>query len=357
MGTRMIRIGRDPKIIKEDYPIDIVVTWVDGNDEEWKESCYYWQSKDSKELEHLEDVRDERYRDWDTLRYFFRSIEMYAPWINKVHLVTCGHLPKWINVKAPKLNIVTHSDFMDERYLPTFSSHAIEFNIHRIHNLSDQFIYFNDDTLLVRQANKDDFFKNGLPVDYAALNVLVSTHRFSMMDTALTNIEIINDYFDKNEIIRKNLYKWFNPLYGKEVVRTALLLPFKNISNFSGNHFPHAYLKQTFEEVWDKEGKLLDEVSCRKFRTRRDPNHWLMREWQLASGRFVPGDSNRGIYIVISDNEEELDKAFKRIEKKKPLMVCINDSGKGRVEEFDKTKLYLNNILDRLYPNKSAFEA
>jgi len=78
----------------------------------------------------LEDANEERYRDWETLRYFFRSVEQNAPWVHKVHLVTCGHLPSWLNKSAPKLNIVDHASFMDERYLPTFSSHAIELNTH-----------------------------------------------------------------------------------------------------------------------------------------------------------------------------------------------------------------------------------
>ena len=90
------------------------------------------------------DDRIERYRDWEILKYLFRSIENFAPWVNNVYFVTCGHLPAWLNTECPKLQIVSHKDFIPEKYLPTFNSHSIEWNFHRIKNLSEHFVYFND---------------------------------------------------------------------------------------------------------------------------------------------------------------------------------------------------------------------
>ena len=120
--------------------IDFVIPWVDGSDPEWLAEKRIYKP----------DMPDDavRYRDWDILRYWFRGVEKYAPWVNKIHFITWGHLPEWMNPECKKLNIVNHRDYIPEKYLPTFSSHTIELNIHRIKGLSQQFIYFNDDTIL-----------------------------------------------------------------------------------------------------------------------------------------------------------------------------------------------------------------
>lgn len=143
-----------------EHKIDFVITWVDNSDPAWRESC---QKHAKAQGRHIA-VCSERYRDWDNLRYWFRGIEAFAPWVNKIHFVTCGHLPSWLNTQAPKLHIVKHSDYMDERYLPTFSSHPIEFCMHKIEGLSDHFVYFNDDTFII--DNFTGFYDHHLPQSF-----------------------------------------------------------------------------------------------------------------------------------------------------------------------------------------------
>lgn len=73
-----------------------------------------------------------RYADYEQLRYSLRSVEKYAPWVRKIFLVTNGQIPYWLNMDHPKLTVVTHEDiFEDQSHLPTFSSPAIEANLHR----------------------------------------------------------------------------------------------------------------------------------------------------------------------------------------------------------------------------------
>ena len=79
--------------------IDFVITWVDGSDP-------VWQLEKKKTLEDSgmkakTDDRKERYRDWDNLRYWFRGVEQFAPWVRKIHFVTWGHLPEWLDPSAP----------------------------------------------------------------------------------------------------------------------------------------------------------------------------------------------------------------------------------------------------------------
>ena len=124
--------------------IDFVITWVDGSDENWQK----------KKRKYIEDKAGDEvhYRDWGLLRYLFRSIEKYAPWVHRVYLVTDGQTPEWLNTEHKKLVVTDHKDFIPAEYLPTFNSHTIELNLHRIRGLEEQFVYFNDDFLLTKPS-------------------------------------------------------------------------------------------------------------------------------------------------------------------------------------------------------------
>ena len=73
--------------------IDFVMIWVDGNDLEWRKSKAKYNGD-----EELFNINDVRYRDWDTLHYWFRCVEKFAPWVRKIHFVTCGHVPQWAGI-------------------------------------------------------------------------------------------------------------------------------------------------------------------------------------------------------------------------------------------------------------------
>ena len=86
--------------------IDFVVLWVDGNDPQWQAQKAKYQGKtlDDSNAAH-------RFRDWGLMPYWFRAVEKFCPWVRKVHFVTCGHVPQWLNLDCPKLNHVKHSDY------------------------------------------------------------------------------------------------------------------------------------------------------------------------------------------------------------------------------------------------------
>ena len=74
-----------------------------------------------------------RFTDNEELRYSLRSLEKYAGWVRHVYLVTNGQIPYWLNMDCPKLTLVTHQEiFKNTSALPTFSSPAIESNLHHI---------------------------------------------------------------------------------------------------------------------------------------------------------------------------------------------------------------------------------
>ena len=91
-------------------------------------------------------------------RYSLRSLEVNAPWIRNIYIVTNGQIPSWLDTNNPRVRIVTHEEiFTDKSALPTVSSPAIELNLHHIPDLSDYFIYFNDDVFLGSPVYPYDF--------------------------------------------------------------------------------------------------------------------------------------------------------------------------------------------------------
>lgn len=128
--------------MKINFDVDFVIPWVDGSDPEWiKEFNKYAPL----EKQVAEDSSKERYRDMGLLRYWFRGVEKIAPWVRKVHFVTNGQKPDWLNLNAGKLHWVKHEDYIPKEFLPVFSANPIELYMHKIPSLAEHFVYFNDD--------------------------------------------------------------------------------------------------------------------------------------------------------------------------------------------------------------------
>lgn len=330
---------------KMNRPIDFVIIWVDGNDPEWQKE----KKKYNEDIRY--NINNVRYRDMDNLQYWFRGVEKFAPWVNKIHFVTYGHLPKWLNTKHPKLNIVKHSDYIPKKYLPTFSANPIELNLHRIKGLEEQFVFFNDDMFLISPTKENDFFKNGLPCDSAIMDIQIS-EPYGTGNILSNDIETINKYFNKKQILKKYWKKWFNLKYGKFIIRTICLSIFKNLSCFTEFHIPTSFMKKTYETVWEKEAILLDEVSHNKFRNKADVNQWLMRDWQLCTGEFYPRSTKTGKLLSLKD----VNSIKNAILKQKYKMICINDSRKLNIEEFEERKKQVNRAFQTILNEKSDFE-
>ena len=335
--------------INDEYPIDILISWVDGSDPEWlAEKTKYSPS------EVITDDRVLRYRDWDNLQYLFRGIETFAPWVNNVFFVTWGHLPKWLNKDAPKLKIIKNSEFLPSEYNPTFSSHPKELNFHRIEGLSEHFIYFNDDMFLLRKTKREDFFKDGKPCDCAILTAHSHNEAEPYMFMLYRATGIMNKYFNIKDVIKNNRTGWFNLKYGKFLFRSWALSGLPRFSGIWQQHLPYSLLKSTMEDLWEKEYNAFNLTSLNKFRSMSDFNIWVFRNWQLAANNFHPRGLRAGNSFVLKD-KTSLDEITKYIENQKRKMICINDSDMSD-EEFNYAKEALIKSFDKILPNKSSFE-
>jgi len=145
----------DENLTEED--IDAVYTWVDGGDplftsemRRFHRQCEPCNARDG--------FSDNRFRDSGELRFSLRSIEKFAPWVRKIHIVTNGQVPAWLNTGCERISLVTHKQiFSSPDLLPVFNSAAIELQLHRIPDLSRRFLYLNDDLFLCRPVYRRDF--------------------------------------------------------------------------------------------------------------------------------------------------------------------------------------------------------
>ena len=330
--------------------IDIVILWVDGSDPAWLEEKRKYSPPAAKDSNSVN-----RYRDWGLLPYIFRAIDEFMPWVRKMHFVTWGHVPAFLNLGAPKLHVVKHTEFIPAQYLPTFSSHAIEMNIHRIPGLADQFIYFNDDTFLLRPMAEADFFRNGLPCTCGREVPWTFSGEVGLWSHAAANdLGVINTHFPKKEAIRHHGDKFYSKCYGwKNNLRTLALNTLfpDHFAGFQNLHAPAAYRKQTFEEVWAAEPELLDSTCRNRFRNAADVNQWVCLWWQVASGNFEPAIVDNEVASVTPEN---LDWMCRIIEEQTHDFVCINDPD----EDVDLEYLSrpLKKAFETILPEKSSFE-
>lgn len=335
-----------------EYPIDFVVTWVDGNDSIWKkEKNKYSQNVIKK------GNGEERYRDWNQFMYWFRAVEKYAPWVRKIYLITWGHIPKWLDINNNKLEVICHNEYIPQEYLPTFSSIPIELNMHRIEGLSEHFVYFNDDMFLTQPVSPSDFFENGLP-KYCAVAEPLKNYGYNgvFLHQQFSVMGIINGYFNLQTCIEKNPECWFNNKISKKEIKLNELA-YKN-SYLPGLYFSHLgspFRKATFEDVWKSIPNVMNETCLNRFRTPLDVMHQIFSAWEIMQGTFIPvgSDYYGKKYGEIS---KELDNIKKALISQKYKMICINDSIDINDKNFEKIRKDLNKTLEQVFPDKSEFE-
>ena len=337
--------------------IDFVQMWVDGSDRAWlAEKRKYEKAGDTVSSNDIDATADWRYRDYGLLKYWFRAVERFAPWVNRVFLVTCGQKPDWLDESNPKLRLVDHKEYIPAGYLPTFNSNTIEMNLHRIADLSEQFVLFNDDMFLLKPVKPEFFFKKGLPVIPCDLGVPRWLGYNCASRMVINNCGVLYRSMDVNHLVWKHIWK-FMDIRALGLVRAAkniaALIVNRTVIEGTFGHLPLPHLKSTFEEIWRAQPEIMDGVSCSRFRCDDHVNQWLACAWNMIPGHFYPANEKRnGILYMVNDGN--LDKICDTIRQQTLPQMCLTD--KGSAEElgrcFDKILLAFNDLL----PEKSSFE-
>ncbi len=332
-------IGNDNAPIK----VDLVYLWVDGSDKEWKmrrdKTLYGVDQSDT------ESFCEGRSADNEELRYSLRSVEMYAPWINHIYIVTDKQCPQWLDTQNPKISIIDHTEILPNDVLPLYNSCAIELAIHRIEGLSEHYLYANDDMMFGRELSPEFFFDTeGKP-----------KCRFNLSKRVLLADDRLNTYMSSV----KGTVRAINKDFGLGCL------------NWATFHQIDPYLKSSVAKCVEHYKEWSDRTISNRFRTREDMQRHILSLYAVASGdgvailykkkRFkkLRGaitrlamllGASKGVtsqYIVI--NRRNIKRNIKRY---KPALICFNDSEKVSHE----SRIAIKEIFQELYPNKSTFE-
>lgn len=345
--------GRDIAAASDADGIDFVLTWVDETDPAWRSSRDSWLEREVGPQ--AEDASDERFRDMGTLRHWFRGVERFAPWVRRVHFVTCGHVPSWLNLDHPKLHVVRHDEFMPADALPTFNSNAIELCMDAIPGLAERFVSFNDDMFLVGGVRPDDFFSGGLPRDMLALQPVIANVGNPVMSYIyLNNSLLLARHFSKRGLMRRHPGWFFHAGYpARYFAYNAVELAFPQITGFYSTHGPAPLLRRTFSQVRDVEGEALAGTARHRFRDARDVSIYALREWQKLSGAFVPANVTRSLGYYALERDGDLDRLDRGLRGKRPKVACVND---GPCADFDARAARVRALLDRVLGAPCSFE-
>lgn len=334
--------------MKTEFPIDIVYKWVDGNDTKWMKQKEHWFEKEfGKKRTYRGAGAAERFRDNDELKYSLRSVAENMPWVNHIYIVTgFNQIPKWLNIKHPKITIVPHDAILPKESLPVFSSTSIDMCLYKIPGLSEHFLIADDDMFFNKKMKPSFFYdKNGRS------RVLYNKHRDFNSDIDKWMMSV--DEYTKTLINAANLVK---NACGKTfyIGRPA--------------HGIDPYIKSSMIECRNnkKIKPVLDKLAKLKFRSDKCVSRWIFNIYDYVNGRATmthcrPYKSHHTIDFIYNTLHfygvrhsplfcENAVASKKSIDHS--IMFCINDS-KNNDENILKQNA---DFLQKRFPYKSEFE-
>lgn len=148
------------------FPIDAVITWVDGADPHHAAKKQAYGGKFTFVDNDVAGAT--RYANCGEIYRCVASLRKFAPFIRTIFIVTDQQDPHLPEGSIP-VRIVDHTEIFrgHEERLPVFNSVAIETMTWRIPGLAEHYVELNDDFMLCAPLTPDDFFlPDGTPVSY-----------------------------------------------------------------------------------------------------------------------------------------------------------------------------------------------
>ncbi len=322
---RVPRRETPPHLLDLQEPVDVVYTWVDDTDPEWRKRR---ASVPPPESALATDALDPaRTTNRDELRYSLRSLAMYANWVRHIWLVTDGQVPSWLNRDEPRLTVVSHPEiFADPSALPTFNSHAIESQLHHIPGLAEHYLYLNDDVFFGRPVRPELFFHgNGVA-------------KFAVSSLALDRED--DESFNGAILAARRNRQFLESRLGRTVTHRM-------------QHIPHAHIRSTLTELEESDPELIARVARSQFRSAADislasdlGHYYAYSQRRAVTATFA----FRYVDIGLPTAAEHLASLLSNRDRD---CFCINDVG-GYDSPVDERQL--RQFLDRYFPLPSPFE-
>ena len=308
--------------------MDLVYTFVDGDDPAWKRKKeLYRKTHYDSSINNNDSSIAARYRSRDELKYSLRSIHQNLPFIRHIYIVTDKQIPPWfVNNATNSVKIVDHTEFIPKEYLPTFSSHVIEAFLHLIPNLSDTFIYMNDDIFISKEVREDDFVKNG------KLAVMLDSNYTKKGKPVVTEYAYRSAW--------KNANRWLDKKFIEE-------------KRYKLEHGPIIIKKDVMFHLWDILNKELTNTVKNKFRSVQDvnvvcsihPYYCLYKDLAFINDTI----SSKTLYLSSENTQEQLNSLSENL----PSIFCLEDDIHSNIQE---TNSLITNFLEKIFPIKSPYE-
>ena len=324
---------RQPDILTVGFPIDIVYTWVDGSDPDWKSRKARVESArlgDADAIDHT-GLAEYRFASHEELLYSLRSVALYAEWANHVFIVTDRQIPQWLDVTNPRVTVVDHREiFADLAALPTFNSHAIESQLHHIPGLSEHYVYMNDDLFLGRPVAPSLFFEsNGVEHMFPSDEALVDFNELRSLNFPIT-------------AAAKNVRDVFRNEFGVTIMRKM-------------KHTPHPQRRSVLFEMEERWPTQFAATASQQFRAGDQISFAsFMQPWYAyLTGRATVGEISYSYLKISSDTISE--RYFSLLRQRDRDAFCLNESDAHGAASAEKKEL-MSWFLHTYFPSKSVFE-
>lgn len=294
--------------------VDAVIPYVDASDPRWR--------NDFTSRTGIYSISPVRFRSWGTLKYLFRSIDKYMPFVGRIVLIVAreSQVPIWVNKETVK--IIYHRDFIPREYLPTFNSCTIESFLYNITDLSEQFIYFNDDIFPNNPLSIDDFFSEGIP--HIRFNRRNSYNKSSIYRLQCRRgLDMIADSLKVNR-------------YPKD----ELIVPEHGLS---------AMLKPTLDKVGESCKNQIN-LSISILRQPTNVNRYIYSYYDYYMNNYID-DSYKYAYMDLTDDLSGIRNALLSSDNQ---IICLNDS--DNVKNYNRTRSELIQIFEEKLPRRCKYE-
>jgi hypothetical protein len=313
------------------FPIDVVYTWVDGDDPAWRER----KARAMRDNGWIAEVsgqaaNESRFVSRDELRYSLRALHAFAPWVRHVFLVTDDQVPAWLDTAYPGVTVVSHREiFGDTGRLPTFNSQAIESRLHRIPGLAEHFLYLNDDVFLGRPVSPEMFFTPGGLTRFFPSTALVDSAPRCPSDPPANSAG-------------KNNRRLIQEAFGRVLTRKM-------------KHTPHPSRRSVIAEIELRFAEHVEATAEHQFRHPDDIAllSSLQQYYAYLTGRAAPGEI-RYMYADLADPSTPF-RLAKLLHDRHLDAFCLNDTDSDAAAAAEQAAL-LADFLPAYLPFPSPFE-
>ncbi|MGB3314823.1 MAG: stealth conserved region 3 domain-containing protein [Albidovulum sp.] len=317
-GAKALRKQREAQ-----QSVDLVYTWVDGSDPAWQKRRIKEEERLGRFTYTKDATHSSRYNSQSELLFSVRSAFRYFVNIGSVYIVTDQQIPDFLGDLLDKVTIIDHSDiFPESSMLPSFNSHSIEANLHRIPGLREYYLYLNDDVAFSSAMSSSDFFD-----EYGRIRQFYSNAASLPAETDPDDFAVNTSGINNRNLIFKK--------FG--------LYPFRK--------FRHVALPTRKSIMEEMERELPAAWSATLPNRFRSPNDYsiagaLFQQYAAATGRAIPGGMKYGYFDSAKPESAEAAKELQQDDWVRPQMFCVNDT--LDTEESELTKERILEIVDRL---------